>query len=186
MIKNIKFPIQILIAIWVVFLINYITPFDLNKLGLLPRTQSGLLGIFTAPFLHGDLGHIISNSMPLFVLLMVTAVTYGSKVYIISFLTVLFGGSMVWAFARTAYHVGASGLIYGLVGFLMFSGIFQRKALTIIVSIGIGLTYGTTMWMGMLPTQPNSISWEGHLFGAIGGIITSKIMGQKGTQNEKT
>lgn len=177
--KNILLPLKFLGIIWVVFIINSVTPFDLNKYGLLPRTESGLIGIFTAPFLHADLGHIMSNSVPLFVLLTVTSVFYSKRIYSVIFFTVVIGGVFEWIFARTAYHVGASGLIYGLVGFLTFSGIFQKKVIPFLVAIPIGLIYGTTMWMGMLPTQCSSISWEGHLFGAIGGAITAKLLAEK-------
>lgn len=183
--SKIKFPIQFLVIIWAVFILNAILPIDLNSFGLLPRSERGLFGIFTAPFLHADLNHIISNSVPLFVLLTTTAFVYSNRLYSIIFSIVSMGGAMEWVFARPAYHIGASGLIYGLVGFLTLSGIFQRKLVPFIVAVVIGFVYGTTMWMGMLPMQCSSISWEGHLFGAIAGVITAKLMGYKGIEYEK-
>jgi len=183
--SKIKFPFQFLAIIWVVFIVNAILPIDLNNFGLLPRSERGLFGIFTAPFLHVNLNHIISNSVPLLVLLLTTSFVYSTRIYSIIFSIVLIGGGMEWLFARTAYHIGASGLIYGLVGFLTFSGIYQRRLVPFIVAVAIGLVYGTTMWMGMLPMQCSSISWEGHLFGAIAGIITARMMRNKGIEHEQ-
>lgn len=174
--KRLVVPFKFISIMWIVFILNSILPINLNHFGLVPRTEYGLIGIFTSPFLHANLSHIVNNSIPLFALLAITGAFYGDRMYWILFLNISIGGMLEWLFARSACHIGASGLIYGLVGFLIAYGIFQRKVVPMLLSLGIGLYYGLTMWSGMLPTQASNISWEGHLFGAIGGVITAKIL----------
>jgi membrane associated rhomboid family serine protease len=168
-------PIKILAVIWISYIADLILiNVSFTHLGLLPRTVKGLIGIISCPFIHANLFHIISNSIPLFVLLSITAVFFKRNSYYIVVLIIVLGGIMVWIFGRSSYHVGASGLVYGLAAFLIAFGVYKKKIIPLIVSLFIAFTYGISMLVGLLPVFPG-VSWEGHLFGAVAGVITAKI-----------
>lgn len=157
-----------LAAIWLVFIADLFLP--LEVFGLKPRSIGGLPGIFAMPFLHGGFGHIISNSVPLLVLLSLLAGTRKNGLGIVISISVL-GGILLWLFGRGANHIGASLLVFGLAAYLIVHGIRSKSPLNILLSIGVAFVYGTTLLTGVLPTQPG-VSWDGHLFGAIaGGLV---------------
>ncbi|MDA3861237.1 MAG: rhomboid family intramembrane serine protease, partial [Melioribacteraceae bacterium] len=173
----IKLPFLFLFIITAIEITGYL--FDLNfvHLGILPRNALGLVGILTAPLIHSNLEHLYSNAIPLFVL--GTSIFYfypiGSKrvVVLIYFLTNL----LVWFFARENYHIGASGIVYGLFSFLFFSGIFKKDKRAITLSVLTIFIYGG-MTYGIFPTK-EGVSWESHLFGFITGILTAYIFRKK-------
>ena len=173
--------IAIFIAlIWLVYLADRFLP--LESFGLVPRSFKGLLGIVTLPFLHADWAHIISNSVPLIVLLLLLAGSRANSIDIVVLISVL-AGIGLWIFGRTAIHIGASVLVFGLVGFLVCAGFFEKRLLSALIAIGVAVVYGSTLMYGVLPTQ-SGVSWEGHLIGAIsGGLIAYYIAGdlQRGT-----
>ncbi|MFT4898433.1 MAG: membrane associated rhomboid family serine protease [Flavobacteriales bacterium] len=169
--KNIK-GIGILIAIlYGILIIDLIVPFKINAFGIIPRTQSGLIGIFTSPFLHGGFYHLISNSIPLFVLLLTLSVFYEKRWIPVVAIIVLVGGGLTWLFAGYGNHIGASGVIYGLAGFLISNGIIEKNIKSILIAIVVTILYGGLIF-GVLPTN-RLISWEGHLFGAFGGVLAA-------------
>lgn len=169
MIPN-KYIIEFVLFIYAIYVISLFIP--ITKFGIVPRTMDGLIGIFTSPFLHGGIWHLASNTIPLIVLLTVLNHFYPSKTIPVILFTILLGGLLVWIFARQANHIGASGLIYGLVAFLIVNGFLERKFVPIIVSIGVILVYGGLIW-GIIPSLKSHISWEGHLFGAISGTFVA-------------
>jgi len=140
-------------------------------LGLIPRIPIGLLGIITAPLIHADFSHLISNTVPLIILGWIIFSFY-RRVAFISFIFIyLLTGMLVWIFARQVYHIGASGIVYGYVSFLFFSGIFRRDNISITLALVITFLYGGLVW-GILPGM-KGISWESHLFGGISGLIAA-------------
>jgi membrane associated rhomboid family serine protease len=153
---------------WCVFIIGRVLPVRLESFGVTPRTLRGIIGIPASPFLHANLGHLVSNTIPLTMLLCLLA---GSKArsWAIVASIVLLSGALLWLFGRPATHIGASGLIYGLIAYLIVSGVCERRIAPMIISIGVGFLYGGTVASGILPTWKSPISWEGHLFGAIAG-----------------
>lgn len=167
-------------TLWIVHLVDWILiPINFNEYGLVPRTINGLLGIITMPFLHGGWGHLIGNTIPLCILLFL--LTHSRRDYweVLASIVVL-GGLLLWCFGRNAAHVGASGLVYGLVAFLIASGFAERKVLPILISVVVGFLYGTTLLWGVLPTAGSYVSWDGHLFGAIAGALTAyAVAGRK-------
>lgn len=176
--SKIFFPIHFLCIIWAVFFLDaFLITIPFCKLGILPRHVNGLIGIITCPFLHANLAHIISNSIPLVSLLYISIIFFNKETIPAIILIVIIGGGLVWIFGRPSYHVGASGLIYGLVGFLTFFGIFKKRIVPILIGIFVGFTYGTTMIIGLLPIFPG-VSWEGHLFGGIAGLISAKVLSE--------
>jgi membrane associated rhomboid family serine protease len=150
------------------------------RLGIFPRKLSGLIGIITSPFIHGDLQHLINNSLPLFILTAAVFYFYEELAYRVFFLIYLMVGLWVWFGARPAYHIGASGLIYGLGAFLFFSGIIRRYPKLMAISLLVAFLYGSMVW-GVLPIQ-KEISWESHLLGAFAGIILSFYFRKIGPQ----
>lgn len=161
-------PLRLLFLMWLAFTIELYLHVDLGFMGILPRTVTGLLGIFTAPLIHGNLTHLISNTFPLLFLGATLYLFYDRIATQVFFQCYFFTNFLVWLFGRPYYHIGASGLVYGLAGFLIFFGIFRRNTRSIIISAIIILLYGS-LWYGVLP-QDTYISWESHLMGALVGI----------------
>jgi membrane associated rhomboid family serine protease len=145
---------------------------SLDALGIRPRSIPGLTGVLVAPFLHGGIGHLVANTVPLLTLgwlVMLRGVQ--SFVGVTAIVTVL-GGLGVWLFARPGtVHIGASILIFGYLGYLMARGYFERSFASILIAIVVGLVYGGALW-GILPGQ-RGVSWEGHLFGFIAGVVAA-------------
>ncbi len=161
-------PTRFIFFMWAVFSLEFFLRTNFGVFGIYPRKLTGLVGIFTAPFIHGSVGHIISNTFP--VLFLGTALYFlydriAKKVFLQCY---FFTGILVWIFCRASYHIGASGLVYGLAAFLVFFGFFRRDFKSLLISLVIFAVYNG-LFYGVLPTQPN-VSWESHLFGAIVGV----------------
>jgi membrane associated rhomboid family serine protease len=161
--------------VWCIFIIGQVLPFRLESFGVTPRTRSGLVGIFAAPFLHANLEHLINNTIPLTVLLLLLAGSKAQSWAIVAYI-VLLSGALLWLFGRPATHIGASSLIYGLVTYLIVSGIREQRVVPMIISIVVGLLYGGTLASGLLPRLGSQVSWEGHLFGAMAGGVVAYLM----------
>ncbi|MEW6283752.1 MAG: rhomboid family intramembrane serine protease [Candidatus Eremiobacterota bacterium] len=147
----------------------------LNRYGIVPRTQDGLWGILFAPFLHGGFPHLIANSVPFLVLGWLVLVRGVKDFLAVSLVTVLVAGLGTWLVgAAGTVHIGASGVVFGYLGYLMLRGFFERKILSILLSIGVGYLYGRYL-PGVLPGQ-QGISWECHLFGFLGGALAAWLM----------
>jgi membrane associated rhomboid family serine protease len=146
----------------------------LNIYGILPRQIIGLRGIVFAPFLHGGLGHLIANSLPFLILGWFVMLQETSDFFVVTGITMLVSGIGVWLFGSPGLHIGASGVIFGYLGFLLLRGYFKRNIPSILLSLIVGVLYGSTIW-GVLPLQ-QGISWEGHLFGFIGGVVAARLL----------
>ncbi len=197
MLKSSLPALVFLLLIWVIFYIDIHYKLSLNQFGLRPHTFFGLAGILTMPLLHGDLGHIASNSIPLLVLGTFLFYYYKEIAFKVFFISYISSGILVWLFARNgdlSVHIGASGLIYALAGFLFFSGILRKNKALFGVTLLITFLYGTIIW-GVFPSEfqkaihynenSNHISWEGHLFGFLSGIFLSYLYRNIGTQEPK-
>ncbi len=147
----------------------------LNALGIAPHSFTGLRGILFAPFLHGGFYHVAANTVPFIVLGWFVMLRNVSDFYFVSVMSALVGGLGTWLVGRPCtVHVGVSGVIFGYLGYLLFRGYFERSFVAIAISIAIAIAYGGMIW-GVLPTR-GYISWEGHLFGFIGGILAAKLL----------
>jgi membrane associated rhomboid family serine protease len=166
-------PLLFPIAMWVVYLLSLILNEDFSRLGLIPRNLIGLLGIITSPLIHADFSHLISNTIPLVILGWILFSFYPKVAVVLFFFIYLITGLFVWIFARPVYHIGASGVVYGFVSFLFFSGIFRRDNTSIALALVITFLYGGLVW-GMIPGW-KGISWESHLFGAVTGLIAAYL-----------
>jgi len=166
-------PLLFPMVLWVVHFLSLLFNEDLSKLGLLPRNLVGLLGIFTSPLIHADFSHLISNTIPLIILGWIIFSFYPKVSYMLFLFIYFFTGLLVWIFARQVFHIGASGVVYGFVSFLFFSGIFRRDNTSIALALVITFLYGGLVW-GMIPGW-KGISWESHLFGAITGLSAAYL-----------
>ncbi|RLT21371.1 MAG: rhomboid family intramembrane serine protease [Planctomycetota bacterium] len=186
--KNLISVLAFVGFIWAVYLINVplgLAEFDLNRFGLEPRTLHGLIGIFTMPFLHDGLNHVLGNTVPLVVLLLMLAFTRPNPKRVIICLTVM-SGTMLWVLGRHKTHVGASGLIYALAAYLMATGIYERKVVSAITAVLVGVLYGGTLFWGLLPIAAEHVSWEGHLLGAVaGGLFAAQTVGRPGRKQQE-
>lgn len=168
--RNITFIAVLIGGIIAVFGLEFVSPEEVLSHGLVPRTQGGLAGIVTMPFLHANLAHLLGNLVSLVVLLAFMLAFHSQKLIVDVLLVAIVGGILLWLFGRPAVHVGASGLIYGLAGFMIAAGIAQRRFIEVIGALTVAVFYGNSLFWGLMPFQPG-ISWDGHLAGAVGGAI---------------
>lgn len=169
--KSITIPLLFPALLWIIHLSAYLFDLKLSRMGILPRDGFGLLGIITAPLIHGDFSHLVSNTFPIIVLGWIIFFFYPKvSVFLFTFVYIL-TGLLVWLLARQVYHIGASGLVYGFVSFLFFSGIFRKDNRSVALALIITFLYGGLVW-GVLPGM-KGISWESHLFGAIVGLVAA-------------
>lgn len=177
--------------LWGVYLLDFITPIDLTDWGLAPRSLWGLAGIPLAPFLHASFSHLLGNSIPLIVLLVLLSGSRQRTWATLCEITLL-GGVLLWLFGRATsqiegegiIHVGASGLIYGLIAFLIVAGFREKRLASMLVALLVGFLYGGTLLTGVLPSIGANVSWDGHLFGAVAGIIVAWISTQPSTETD--
>lgn len=162
--------------IWLVFLVDSILEVELRNWGVEPRSLWGLTGIFTMPFLHGNWQHLVGNTVPLVVLLCLLAGSRTNSFGIVASLT-LIGGALLWLLGPPSdIHIGASGLIYGLITFLIVAGITEKRPMALAVAVLVGVLYGTTLLGGILPFTVNEgVSWQGHLAGATAGVLLGRF-----------
>lgn len=161
------------LLIWIVFLFEWVLGARWSYLGVLPRHEDGLWGILFSPMLHGDWGHLLSNTPPLFALTFLLFFFYRRIAWSAFGLVYLLSGVGLWLFGREVYHIGASGVIYGLVALLAWNGIFRRNVKSIAIALVVVVYYGG-MFAGILPGE-TGVSWDGHLLGALAGILTAWV-----------
>lgn len=177
---NIIPPLLFLIVIWLVKIVEISNQTSFHELGVFPRDIKGFPGIILAVFIHADFNHLISNSISLFILFTGLLYFYRDLSYKVLIFIWLISGAMVWLGARESYHIGASGLIYGIASFLFFSGIIRQDIRLMSISMLVVFLYGGLIW-GIFPIFPK-ISWEYHLFGSICGLIAAIIYRKQGPQ----
>lgn len=177
-------PIAIFIVlIWIIEAINMVSGHSLGHLGIMPRTFMGLFGIPMSPLLHGSLYHLISNTVPLIILAGIVSLQGRKQLYQLTAWIIVVGGLGVWIFARANYHIGASGLVFGLFGYLIGCAWFGRDVKAIVQAVIIGFLYGGFIF-GIFPSVRSHISWEGHLFGMLAGFIGAKFFYLEGNNKK--
>jgi membrane associated rhomboid family serine protease len=164
------------LLLWLIKATELFFGLDLASLGVYPREWHGMIGILLAPLIHGSISHLFANTPPLILLgtLLLYAYPRSAKIVIPS--VYLGSGLGVWLFARSAYHIGASGLVFGLLTFLLVIGILRWDKRAIALSLAVSFLYGGLLW-GVLPSKPE-ISFEAHLFGALIGVILAFTLKQ--------
>lgn len=182
-IKNaISIGLLALVIIWLLEGVFWLTGAERGFWGVLPRTTEGLVGLLTMPLVHGDLGHIAANSAPLAILLAALWYLYREVALPVSLFSYFTPSLWVWAMARQEWHIGASGMIFALAFFLFMSGVLRKEIRTLALSLIIAFLYGGMIW-GLFPGE-EGVSWEGHLFGAITGILLAVAFRKRGPQKK--
>ncbi len=182
-IQSLFLPFLFVVLMWVVWLGELATQFDLGFLGVYPRHIIGLIGIVTGPLIHADINHIFANSVPLLVLGACLFYFY-RELAVKTFLLIYFiTGVCVWAGGREAYHIGASGVVYGLAAFLFFSGIIRRDGKLLAITLLVTFLYGSMVW-GIFPDlfPEKNISFESHFWGMAAGAILAFYFRKTGPQ----
>ena len=179
------FPALFIILLWLMLLVEKVWGGNWSQWGIYPGKVNGLWGILSSPLIHADVKHLFSNSVPLLVLSWCLFYFYKDLGYGVFPLLWILSGVFTWIFGRDSWHIGASGLTYSLTFFLFFSGIFRRYIPLMAISLMVVFLYGSTVW-SMFPVAEiidPSISWEGHLAGAISGFLCALTFRKDGPQN---
>lgn len=179
-------PLVLLVLMWSIKAFEWISGYDLVQLGIYPQQLRGLPGIILAPLIHADLSHLSANSISVFVLTGMLFYFYREIAIQVFSLTWILTGIWVWAGAREAYHIGASGLVYGLFSFLFLSGLIRRDTRLAALALFVVFSYGSLVW-GIFPQffPEKNISWESHLMGLVAGIVLALFFKRRGPVTPK-
>ena len=164
----VKLALGFVALIWFIQLLNWALDLGVEDFGVRPRELAGLPGILFAPLMHSGFAHLIANSLPLLIVGTAMLYLYPSAALLVLPAVYLGPGIAVWVFARGGVHVGASGLIYGLVSYIFVAGMIRRDQRAIAASLLVSFLYGASVW-GVLPIEPG-VSWETHLAAAVIGL----------------
>lgn len=177
--SNLIFPMRFVFLMWLGFSIQFYGDIDLGFLGIYPLTIQGLIGIIMAPFVHGSANHILSNSLPLLILAGILFYFYPRIALRVFLQCFFFTNILVWLLGRPFYHIGASGIVYGLAFFLISFGFFRRNFKSLVISVLVIVFYGGIIYT-VFPLNER-ISYESHLFGAITGVVSAFTLRRYGT-----
>jgi len=170
-------------VLWAVNFVNWVTGWAFLEYGVVPRTVDGLWGLLTMPFLHGGWGHLLANTLAGIPLALMAMERKKSDLAVVTAVTMVTSGLGCWLLGATgSVHVGASGVIFGLIGFLLGRGIWERRAGPMIMSVVVGAVFGGSLFT-MIPGLTAGISWQAHLFGFLGGLLCAKLL--RGSVSEK-
>lgn len=167
----------LLLAMWVLEILDWLLPGDWDLYGIYPRASDGLGGIVMSPMLHSGFAHLVANSVPFLVLGCLVALGGATRFWLVTAIVAVVSGLGVWLFgAANSVTVGASGLVFGYLGYLLVNGIRTRRAWDIVVSLVVLVVYGGAL-AGTLPWVAGpGVSWQGHLFGAVGGVLAAWLL----------
>ncbi len=175
-------PLVLVAIMWIVKLYEVSNGIDLGVHGVLPRHIAGLQGILFSPFLHGSYDHLVSNTTPM-ILLMGTLIFFYDGLWLLAFVLIYFlSGIGLWMGGRENYHIGASGVVYGLTGFLFLSGVLRRDIKLMAISMLVIFLYGGMVW-GIFPMF-YQVSWEAHLFGLLSGFLVALMFRDTGPKKK--
>ena len=162
-------------VMWAVEVVDLGLGGDLDAYGIEPRDPEGLIGVVTAPFLHGGFGHLVGNTIPLVVLGAVIALGGALRLLAVAAIVALVSGLGTWLVAPAGtVHVGASGIVFGFATYLMARGLYSRRLGQIAVGVVVLALWGVTLLRGLVPEA--GVSWQGHLFGALGGVLAARLL----------
>ena len=162
-------------VMWSAFALQFLSGGLLTQFGVIPRTVIGLRGILFAPFIHGSFAHLVSNTVPFLLLGWLVMLRDSRHFMRVTLASMLGAGLMAWLIgAPGSVHIGASGVIFGYLGFLMLAGWYERSFMSILLSVGVTALWGGLVF-GVMPGQPG-ISWQGHLGGFIGGVLAARSL----------
>ncbi|TCO09215.1 rhomboid family intramembrane serine protease [Natronoflexus pectinivorans] len=181
-IHSLIMPVSMVLLMFSVHLISWLEKLELYYLGVYPLQLKGLTGIITAPFIHSGWQHLYNNSVSFFILGVTLFYFYRGVAYKVFVTIYLLAGAWLWFGGREAWHIGASGLVYGLMSFLFISGVIRRHIPLMAVTLFVIFLYGSLVW-GMFPlAEYMPHSWEGHLWGFMAGITAAIVYRKEGPQ----
>jgi membrane associated rhomboid family serine protease len=163
---------------WVVEVVDQVAGGRLDRNGIEPRELDGLDGVVWAPFLHADFQHLIGNTIPFLLLGFAIALGGVARVILVTVIVAVVGGLGTWLIAPSdTVHIGASGIVFGFAGYLVARGVFSRSPTQLLLGVVVVVVWGATLLQGLVPET--GISWQGHLFGAIGGVVAARVLSQR-------
>jgi membrane associated rhomboid family serine protease len=174
----------LILLVWLIEIVNMKTGYRFNEWAIKPRSLRGLLGIPVSPFLHDGVGHLLSNTLPFAILGSIVMMRNSKNFLYVSLLVVFLGGVLIWIMGRSSYHLGASVLIFGYFGYLVAAGWYQRTLSSIAIAVLVFIIYGGSLG-GLLPVDMH-VSWEGHLFGCLSGILGAWLLHRQPYKKTKT
>jgi membrane associated rhomboid family serine protease len=164
--------LALLAAMWAFEIVDVALNHSLDQYGIEPRDPDGLVGVVAAPFLHAGFGHLLANTIPFVVLGLVIAFQGAVRVLAVTVIVMLVSGLGTWLVAPAGtLHIGASGIVFGYASYLLARGLFNRSVLEILIGVAVAAVWGTALIGGLMPQD--GISWQGHFFGAVGGVIAA-------------
>ena len=174
-------PGTFIFIMWMIKIVEVLFETNFSIFGIYPLSLRGLTGIIFSPFIHADFKHLFNNSLPLLLLAIALFYFYSEIALKIFFWTYLFTGILVWFGGRSGWHIGASGMVYGLASFLFFSGIIRKYFRLVALSLLVVFLYGEMVW-GIFPGIYKNVSWESHMLGAFSGIVLAIWYRKEGPQ----
>lgn len=184
MLLSMIIPGIIVVILWLVKITEILFDLDFSNAGIFPLRSAGLPGILLSPFIHENFKHLFNNSLPLFFLLTALFYFYSEIALEVLGWTWLLTGLLVWFAGRPAWHIGASGLVYGLASFLFFGGIIRKHLRLAALSLLIVFLYGSMVW-GIFPGVYKNVSWESHMLGFVSGILLTIVYRNEGPRNQE-
>ena len=175
---GIQLVLGLVAVMWVLEIYDQAADANLDQYGIEPRQTDGLVGLLTAPFLHGDFDHLMSNTVPFVVMGLVIALAGALRVVTVTAIVMLVGGVGTWLVApEDTVHIGASGVVFGYATYLIVRGFYNRNPLELLIGLVVGALWGSVLLGGLVPRE--GISWQGHLFGAVGGVVAARVLAPK-------
>jgi membrane associated rhomboid family serine protease len=173
--RGIPIVLGMVALMWVLEVVDVVADNRLDQYGIEPRDSDGLAAIVSAPFLHVGFGHLVGNTVPFVVMGLVIALHGAARVAAVTAITALVSGLGVWLIAPAdTIHLGASGVVFGYATYLIARGLFNRRPLEILIGVVVAVLWGGALMAGLEPQR--GISWQGHLFGAIGGVVAARVL----------
>ncbi len=166
--RGLIYTLSFIAFLWLILLIERAGGYNFSKFGVYPRTLSGTIGILTGPLVHGGIFHLFTNTLPLLILGLGLFYFYHRIALEVFVWIYISTGFWVWIIGRNAYHIGASGIVYGMMSFIIVSGLMRKDIRSLATSLAVFFLYSGTLY-GLFPVEPN-ISWESHLMGLLSGV----------------
>jgi membrane associated rhomboid family serine protease len=172
-----------LAAMWALEIVDQAANADLDQYGIEPRDPTGLDGIVWAPFLHAGFDHLLSNTIPFVAMGLAIALAGAARVLGVTLIVMVVGGFGTWLVApENTIHIGASGVVFGYATYLLVRGFYNRSPLELAIGLVVGVLWGSVLVSGLVPRE--GISWQGHLFGAVGGVVAARVLARRQERRE--
>ena len=177
---GVQVVLSLLAAMWLLEVVDIALDHRLDQYGIEPREPDGLVGVLAAPFLHADFGHLVANTVPFVVLGIIIGLQGVARVLVVTGIVMLVSGFGTWLIGPdNSLHIGASGIVFGYATYLLARGLFNRDLVEIAIGLGVAAIWGTALLGGLVPQD--GVSWQGHFFGAVGGVIAARVLARPRT-----